>query len=155
MLALKNRIYFIIFFLFFSWEILSAEKQENFNNTVDVDIRITAVTLADLKIGEERVEKTVTWRLNFLSPKDLEERKDELLKKLCREVGADLLIDPQFVYSKKILGGGSLTVSGYPASYINFRNMTQDEIEAFIKDEKLNKNTVIIVTHNDGDGGAP
>ena len=65
---------------------------------------------------------------------------------LCREVGADILIDPQFTYDKRILGSGKLTVSGYPAKYKSFRTMTNEQVDAFITSPVYDTNTVVFIT---------
>ena len=68
-----------------------------------------------------------------------------LIIDLCREIGADILVDPQFTYSKRILGGGKLTVFGYPASYKNFRTMTDKQIDALITSPKFESNRVVFI----------
>ena len=134
MVLFRKTILTIIIFLFFAGISVSGKKQENFNpgNTVGVETIVTAVTMADLIISENKVSKTVTWNMKLFSPTELEQRKENLIKELCQEVGADILIDPQFTFSKRILGGGKLTVTGYPAAYKNFRNLTEQEIERFV-----------------------
>jgi hypothetical protein len=83
--------------------------------------------------------------MNFLTGTSLEQRKTNLIVKLCREIGADVLVDPQFTYSKRIFGGGKLTVSGYPAKYKNFRAMTDEQINAFITTSKFDSNKVVFI----------
>lgn len=117
-------------------------------NTVNVETTITAVTVAELNIADERVEKTVKWSMNFLSGNSLEQRKANLIVELCREVGADVLVDPQFSYSKRMLGGGVLTVSGYPATYKNFRTMTDEEVDAFIVSPEYETGKVVFINKN-------
>lgn len=119
--------------------IASGEKHQfSSPSEVQVENRILAVAGADLDISPQRVSKTATWAFNFLSPMQLEQRKSNLIDALCREVGADILIDPQFTYSRRILGSGKLTVSGYPARYRDFRSLNELEIDSLI----LNKDTV-------------
>lgn len=134
-------------FLFMAQGLLAADKQETVSpsNTVEVETTITAVTVAELDISDKRVSKSVTWNLGFLSPTDLEQRKKNLITELCREVGADVLVDPQFTYTKRILGGGKITVSGYPATYTNFRTMSDKEIDAFITTPEYNTGKVVFI----------
>lgn len=119
--------------------------EDKSRNTVDIETTITAVSTADLEIAEERVSMSKTWTMNFLSATSLEQRKSNLTIELCRKVGADILVDPQFTYSKRIFGGGKLTVSGYPAKYKNFRTMTEEEIDTFIVTPRYNKGKVVFI----------
>lgn len=123
----------------------SAYADEKIANTIKVETTITAVTVAELDIADKRVEKSVSWKLTALSPTSLEQRKHNLITELCREAGADVLVDPQFTYSKRFLGGGKLTVSGYPASYRNFRTMTPAEIDAFITTPEYQNGKVVFI----------
>jgi len=140
---------FIILCLILIFSSLSAfaedkELQES-SNTVNVETTITAVSAADLEIGDKRVSKSTSWTLNFLSGTALEQRKANLIIELCREVGADVLVDPQFTFSKRMLGGGKLTVSGYPATYKNFRTMTDKQIDAFVTTPEYNTGKVVFI----------
>lgn len=122
-----------------------AEKEDVVTNTADVKVMITALSMADLSIDNERVEKSTVWISNILTPADLEQRKSNLIVELCRQIGADVLVDPQFTFKKRILGGGKLTVSGYPARYKNFRPMTDAEIDSLIISPKFNSDRVIFI----------
>ncbi|MCM1153243.1 MAG: hypothetical protein NC328_06290 [Muribaculum sp.] len=118
---------------------------EQLNRTVEINTTITAVTAADLDIKDVRVSKTDSWRIKIFSPTDLEQRKANLIVELCREVGADVLVDPQFTFTKRPLGGGKLTVSGYPATYKNFRSMTDNEVDAFITTPEYQQGKVVFI----------
>lgn len=120
-------------------------KEVGVVNSVDVETTITAVSTADLNISEERVSMSKVWTLNFLSATSLEQRKANLIIELCRREGADILVDPQFTYTKRVLGGGKLTVSGYPAKYTNFRTMTDKEIDTFIVSPTYNTGKVVFI----------
>lgn len=115
------------------------------SNIVNVETTITAVSTADLEIADERACKSTTWTMNFLTGNTLEQRKANLIIELCREVGADVLVDPQFTFTKRMFGGGKLTVSGYPAKYKNFRTMTDSEIDAFIATPEYNTGKVVFI----------
>lgn len=145
MIVFRKTLIVTLCFLFFTCTAFAGEKQETASNSVEVETTITAVTVAELSIGDKRVSKTTSWNLKFLSPTDLEQRKKNLITELCREVGADVLVDPQFTYSKRILGGGKLSVSGYPASYTNFRTMTEREIDAFIVSPEYQSGKVVFI----------
>ena len=111
---------------------LADDSDSPIDRQVKIENRILAVAGADIAIETHRVSKSTSWAFNFISPQDLEQRKTNLLNTLSREVGADVIIDPQFTYSKRLLGGGKLTVSGYPARYTNFRTLSQPEIDSLI-----------------------
>ncbi|MCM1377483.1 MAG: hypothetical protein NC097_03630 [Clostridium sp.] len=115
------------------------------DNMVKVETTITAVTVAELDISDKRVSKSTSWTLKAVSPTSLEQRKANLIVELCREVEADVLVDPQFTFSKRIFGGGKLTVSGYPARYKNFRTMSPQEVEAFITTPEYQTGKVVFI----------
>lgn len=146
---LKNHTFYLVlccFLVLGSHCVLAEDKnQQEVGNTVSVETTITAVSAADLEISDKRVSKTVTWTLNFLSGTDLEQRKANLIIELCRTVGADVLVDPQFTFSKRMFGGGKLTVSGYPATYKNFRSMTDKQIDAFVATPEYNTGKVVFI----------
>ena len=125
---------------------LNAEKNQNtYFNIASIENRILAVSGADLIISENSVSKSTTWITGIFSRTNLEQRKINLITQLCREVGADILIDPQFTYSKRFLGGGKLTVRGYPAKYKNFKPLSDEEIDSLILNPKYDSNKVIFI----------
>lgn len=101
-------------------------------NTVSVESRVISFVGADLNVSTERVSRTMKWLTGFLSRENLEQRKKRLLEELKHSCHADVIIDPQFEYTPKTLGGGQLNVNGYPARYVNFRNLTPTEIDSLI-----------------------
>lgn len=121
------------------------ETESEPENVVNVETTITAVTAADLTIDENRVCKSVSWGPKVFSRTSLEQRKANLIVDVCREVGADVLVDPQFTYSKRFLGAGKLTVSGYPAKYKSFRSMSEEEIKAFIATPEYKEGKVVFI----------
>lgn len=50
--------------------------------------------------------------------------------KECNVINADVLLEPQFHFEKTQYGQRSLTVSGYPATYKNFRKATDADLNA-------------------------
>ena len=130
----ERRLWFCFGFILFLGCLTAFAKKEpeKLPQEAEVENQVLAVTGADLIIGDKRISKSTSWVFNFLSPIDLEVRKSNLIRALCRERDVDLLIDPQFSYSKRILGSGKLTVTGYPAVYVNFRNLTENEIDSII-----------------------
>ena len=144
-----QRLRFHLLFLgmiFLSFPTISGkETAEEQKKIINVETTITAVSAAELEISDKRVSKSVTWKLNFLSPMSLEQRKQNLIIELCREVGADVLVDPQFTFTKRMMGGGKLTVSGYPATYTNFRSMSDQEVDAFIASPEYETGKVVFI----------
>ena len=146
-MCLNSHHRFIVFaFLALSCLMAGARDAESKpENAVSVETTITAVAAADLTIADERVEKSTSWGPKMFSPTSLEQRKANLIVELCREVGADVLVDPQFTYSKRFLGAGKLTVSGYPAKYKSFRSMSEAEIDAFITTPEYKEGKVVFI----------
>lgn len=120
-------------------------QEKNPENVVNIETTITAVSAADLEIGDKRVSKTTTWGPKVFSPTSLEQRKANLIIELCREVGADVIVDPQFTYSKRFMGGGKLTLYGYPATYKNFRTMSESEVDSFITTPEYETGKVVFI----------
>lgn len=121
------------------------KKEEPPTNIVNAQNRIIAVSGADIRIFNQKVSKSSTWTLNFLSPLDLEQRKQNLIRSLCKETGADLIIDPQFTYTRRILGGGKLTVTGYPAIYENFKSLTETEVDSIVMGNSFQEGKVMFI----------
>lgn len=136
---------FLMCILVYTSPDLYAEKKTEPDNVAEVEVKVVALSYADLEIDEARVEKSTFWITKILSSSDIELRKTNLITELCRQVGADTLIDPQFIFKKRILGGGKLTVSGYPARYKNFRTMSQTEIDSLIISDKFGADKVIFI----------
>ncbi|MCM1004686.1 MAG: hypothetical protein NC402_00115 [Prevotella sp.] len=122
-----------------------ADKKNTSDREVNVNTTITAVAAAELQISDKRVSKSVSWGPKILSPTGLEQRKANLIIDLCREVDADVIVDPQFTYRKRMFGGGVLTVSGYPAKYTNFRSMSDKEVETFITTPEYQSGKVVFI----------
>ncbi|MCH5225126.1 MAG: hypothetical protein J1D77_03965 [Muribaculaceae bacterium] len=128
----KRNILFVLILSVAFTAMVAKKKPDKNPALVDVENKVLAVTGADLIIGTNKVTGSSTWILNFLSPTELEVRKKNLLQKVCKKVGADVIISPEFTYSRNILGGGKLTVTGYPANYNNFRSLSRSEIDSLI-----------------------
>ena len=84
-------------------------------------------TVADLEVSAERITYT------FVPSKDIQRagltncRQAAINEALKANGNADLLLEPQFVISRKKTFGGnkvtSITVTGRPAKYKNFRSL--------------------------------
>lgn len=98
--------------------------------TGDVDTRISNMTVADLKVDTVKATKTVNWNWSLTGAGSISDKKKNAEGELLIEKNADVLVEPQYVVNKRgIFRGGSLTVTGYPATYCNFRPMTQADAE--------------------------
>lgn len=100
---------------------------------VDVKPQVTSYpTVADLHVSSNRVSKTMTWKWNPFNTTSLAQKKVNLKADIIREAEADILVEPEYVQRTTWgnLGGGSLTISGYPAKLDNFRNATAEDIAA-------------------------
>lgn len=98
-----------------------------------VDAQVSSFpTVGDLHIAPQRVSKTVSWKWNPFNTTSLSARKENIKADLIKESGADILVEPEFVQHTSFcnLLGGSLTVSGYPATLDNFRSATPEDIAA-------------------------
>ena len=60
-------------------------------------------------------------------------RKTNLQAEVIKAAGADVLLESQFVFTKRSFGERTLTVTGYPAKFKNFRKATPEDIEALSK----------------------
>lgn len=89
-------------------------------------------TVVDLEVKGEKISKQVEW--NFvpfnLGQPSLANRKQNLLADAVKEQEADILLEPQMTYTKVSFGKRTLTVTGYPATFKNFRKATSEDLEA-------------------------
>lgn len=100
------------------------------SQTTGVDARVYNLTVADLDVADQKVSKTVDWKWTPLSTVSVESQKKNAEAELCNETGADVVIEPQYEVNRRgLFRGGSVTVTGYPAKYRNFRPMTQEDAE--------------------------
>lgn len=106
--------------------------RQSTSTTLGIDSNVYQYpTVADLDV-HEKVETTVTWGFvpfNWGQP-PLQQRKDNLTADIVKNNGADVLLEPQIVYTKQPYGTRTLTITGYPASFKNFRKATSEDLEA-------------------------
>lgn len=87
---------------------------------------IVNMTVADLKVQPEKVSATTSWSWNPF--KNVSGYENIAVAEALKQTNADLLLNP--VYEVKENGpfkGGSITVTGNPAYYTNFRPLTMKE----------------------------
>lgn len=140
---LRIRLISAIFLLCFS--LLKAEKKQEYN-IVNIDTRIISALIADIDVKDSRVSKSKKFFLTNFSEKELEFQRQNLINLKCQEIGADTLIDVKLIIKTNKIGVTELIISGYPANYRNFRNMTQEEIDYFIKENTIKPGSIIIFT---------
>ena len=89
---------------------------------------VVNMTVADIDVSPEQVTATTKWNWNpFRTIKDHKSNADA---KALRESGADVLIEPTYEVEKRgLFRGGSVTVTGHPGKFVNFRNMSEKDAE--------------------------
>lgn len=109
----------------------SCSTVKSTSTVAPVSNTISTLTVADLNVTPQRVTKTVDWDFNPFIRLSIEARKKNLTAELLNEIGADVLVDAEYEVKTTWLGlgGGSITVYGYPAKYENFHKPTPCEVE--------------------------
>lgn len=110
-------------------------------STAGVDTQVYSLTVADMDVSTKKVSTTVDWKWTPLSTVSIETQKENAAAELLKETEADVVVEPQYTVKRRgIFRGGSVTVTGYPAKYRNFRAMTQSDAE---KVSMLNGNMAV------------
>lgn len=100
------------------------------SQTASVDIRLYNLTVADMKVANAKDSVTVDWKWNPLSTISLKAQKESATHALLNRNDADVLVEPQYIVTRRgIFRGGSVTVTGYPATYTDFRPMSSEDAE--------------------------
>lgn len=100
------------------------------SQTAAVDTQIYNLTVADMKVAAKKDSVTVDWKWNPLSTVSLKAQKETATHTLLGKNDADVLVEPQYIVHRRgIFRGGSVTVTGYPATYSGFRTMTAEDAE--------------------------
>ena len=114
------------------------------SQTAAVDTQVYNLTVADMKVASKKDSVTVDWKWNPLSTVSLKAQKESATHTLLGKSDADVLVEPQYIVNRRgIFRGGSVTVTGYPATYSDFRPMTADDAEK-IATVNGDYNTVIV-----------
>lgn len=97
--------------------------------------------VADIETGP-KVEKTISWANHpFNSSYSKENQTENAIFDILKEYGADVLIEPHTVYVKTI-GHRKLTVTGYPARFVNIRKATEEDLMELRKDDSAHRKSV-------------
>lgn len=119
-------------------------------DTVNIDAKVCQYpTVADLEV-HEKVEVTKTWHFkpfNIGEPK-MKYIKGNMIAEILKKAGADVLLEPQITYSRTSFGERQYTVSGYPASFKNFRKATAADLTALKVNKPDHERTVYNVSQS-------
>ncbi len=88
-------------------------------------------TVADLEV-KQKIETKITWNyvpFNIGQP-PLDLRKNNLIADLIKENNADVLLEPQVTFTKRPFSTRSLTITGFPATFKNFRKASKEDLKA-------------------------
>lgn len=114
-----------------SLALTSCSTIQHTSTTADVDTQIYNLTVADLNVAKERATTTADWKWNPFSKLSLKSQKNTATARLMQETKSDLIVDPQYtVESRGFMRGGTVTITGYPAKYENFRKMSPEEAKS-------------------------
>lgn len=86
-------------------------------------------TVADLEVSPTKVSRTVSWSPIF-SLLSTDARKTNTVAELLSDADADVLVEPQYIHNKSFILENTLTVSGFPAKFKNFRKATEADLKA-------------------------
>lgn len=100
------------------------------SQTAAVDTQLYNLTVADMNVAAKKDSVTLDWAWNPLSSVSLSAQKESATHALLEKSDADVLIEPEYIVHRRgLFRGGSVTVTGYPASYSNFRAMTSEDAQ--------------------------
>lgn len=88
-------------------------------------------TVTDLVVMD-KIEVTSTWNFRpfHIGEPNLYTAQANLIAETLKEKGADVLLEPQFIFKRTSYGERVLTVVGYPAKFSGFRKATAADLEA-------------------------
>ncbi|MDE7111494.1 MAG: hypothetical protein K2O38_06295 [Muribaculaceae bacterium] len=97
-------------------------------STEQIETRIINMTVANVDVSKEKAQHTFNWQWNPANALSLNSVKKSAAAELLMEQKADVLVEPQYVINRRgLFRGGSITVTGYPAKYTDFRPMTETD----------------------------
>lgn len=112
----------------------SCSTIQHTSQVADVDTQVYNLTVADMNVSKQKQTVTTDWKWNPLTTVSLSAQKETATALLLNEAKADVLVEPQYIVKRRgLFRGGSLTVTGYPATYSNFRSMTTEDAEKLAK----------------------
>lgn len=110
----------------------SCSSLKHTSTAVPVDTKVVSFTVADANVSPEKISSTTSWSFNPFKRVSIETVKSNTTAKMLQEAKADVLVEPEYIVEQRgLFRGGSVTVIGFPATYINFHKMTSEEAEIF------------------------
>lgn len=99
-------------------------------------------TVADLDV-KSKVESTKTWSFRpfHLGEPSLSLAKGNLIAETLKEQDADVILEPQFIFTRTSYGERRLTLTGFPAKFKNFRRASASDLEALKTNAQPNERT--------------
>lgn len=124
---MKNILFFLISLLLIS---CSASMRTNTSKGTDIQNFgvIQKLVIADLDVKETKITGSATSILTTsITKQSLQDVKNMALADALKKANADILIEPIFDIA---MAGNKIAVSvtGYPATYKNFRPITEDDL---------------------------
>lgn len=121
--------------------------------TQHIDVNINQYpTMVDLSVSPQKVEKTIIWDYSLfqIGQPSFEDRKGNLIADIVKENAADVLLEEQSIYTKIPFGKRTLTITGYPAKYKNFRKADKEDLQALeiMNSRVFSKKTTVIKKYN-------
>ncbi len=145
---MKNSLYVLpaVLLLFSSCSMM----KESTTTTLDIQSGVYQYpTVADMDVTA-KAEKTVKWNFVPFQFKDpsLDKLALNTVAELLKEKDCDVLLEPQYIYTKVPYGERTLTILGFPAKYKNFRKATTEDIKAIqsVSNTDITKVKVVNVT---------
>lgn len=125
--------------------VTSCQMVQQTAQTTDIDAKVVQVpTVADLEVKPQRIEATQSWNWKFFGTDGIPQRKKNLIYDMVAQAKADVLVEPQVRLTKKMFGERTLTISGYPATYKNFRKPTEDDLKALRTANGIPEKVVVV-----------
>lgn len=93
---------------------------------------IQCPTIAELDVQKNSISGSAEWQEKWFARSiPLSVRKGNLIAELTLQAKADVLVEPRFTFEQGQAGRNSrkLTVTGYPATFKNFRSATPADFE--------------------------
>ncbi len=89
-------------------------------------------TVTDLTLAQKPVTASMEWNWTPFAfmQQSLGERKENLIADILKKQGADVLVEPRYEFTKTTFGPRKLTITGYPATYKNFRPAGKEDLKA-------------------------
>ncbi len=88
-------------------------------------------TVADLDV-KDKSETSMTWSFRpcHIGEPSLALAKGNLMAQTLKDLDADVMLEPQFIYTRTSYGERRLVLTGFPAKFRNFRKATAADLEA-------------------------